>query len=71
MVAKAKHRRKQKPKAKARLREALRAAKAKGVKPIVDFDKFLEEVGDAWPKDESIDEFITWLHRARRTGKYS
>lgn len=35
-----------------------------------EFDKFLEEVGDVWPEEEDMDEFIAWLRKARRTGRY-
>jgi len=35
----------------------LRSARAHGVKPIKDFDNFLDEVGDVWPPDEDVDEF--------------
>ena len=43
----------------------------RGIKPIEDFDKFLEEAGGIWPENESIDEFITWLRKSRREGRYS
>lgn len=39
-----------------------------GVKPIEDFQRFLDEIGDVWPEEESVDEFIAWLASIRRTG---
>ena len=36
----------------------------RGLKPIEDFDRYLEEVGDFWPEEESCDEFLAWLRRA-------
>ena len=71
MVAKTK--RKQaaaKKKPNASLRKLLRSARARGVKPIKDFDKFLEEAGKVWPEDEDIDEFIAWYRKGRQTGIY-
>lgn len=61
---------KRRPTTKQRREQALREARAKGVKPIMDFDKFLDEVGDVWPEDENIEDFLAWLYKARRTGKY-
>jgi hypothetical protein len=40
------------------------------IAPRSDFDRFLDEVGDVWPKDESPDEFLDWLRRSRREGRY-
>jgi hypothetical protein len=45
-------------------------AAANGVVPIHDIDRFLDEVGEAWPKDEDLDDFLDWLHQARRDGRY-
>lgn len=45
-------------------------AAARGVEPIADFDRFLDEVGDAWPRDENLDDFLGWLRRSRREGRY-
>lgn len=41
----------------------------KGVQPIQDFDQFLEEMGDVWPENEDLDEFLAWLKQLRREGK--
>ena len=71
MAAKTKPKRaagKQKPNAS--LRKFLKSARAHGLKPIKDFDKFLEEVGDVWPPDENVDEFIAWYRKGRKTGRY-
>jgi len=40
----------------------------RGLAPIEDFDRYLEEVSDFWPKDETSDEFLVWLRRLRREG---
>jgi hypothetical protein len=53
-----------------RLAELERQAAARGVLPLADFDRFLDEVGDVWPKDENLDEFLGWLRRSRREGRY-
>jgi hypothetical protein len=39
-------------------------------RPIEDYDKHLQEVGDFWPETESIDDFLAWLRESRRTGRY-
>jgi hypothetical protein len=39
-----------------------------GVQPIEDFQGFLDEIGDVWPEEESVDEFIAWLAETRRMG---
>ena len=70
MAAKTSRPKKRKPTTKQRREHALREARAKGVKPITDFDKFLEEVGDVWPEEENVDDFIAWYRKGRRTGKY-
>ena len=70
MAAKTSRPKKRKPTTKQRREQALREARAKGVKPIMDFDKFLEEVGDVWPENENVDDFIAWYRKGRRTGKY-
>ncbi|MBI3965796.1 MAG: hypothetical protein HY329_09190 [Chloroflexi bacterium] len=38
------------------------------VKPITDFDQLL---GDAWPEDETADEFIAAVRGWRREGGYA
>jgi hypothetical protein len=58
------------PSAAERLAALELEAAARGVVPITDFDSFLEEVGDAWPKDENLDEFLGWLRQSRREGHY-
>ncbi len=44
-------------------------AAEQGVRPIEDFDAFMEECEDVWPEDESIDEFIETVRRWRREGE--
>lgn len=39
-----------------------------GVQPINDFQGFLDEIGDVWPEEESVDEFLAWLAETRRKG---
>jgi len=41
----------------------------RGLEPIKDFDRYLEEVSDFWPKDETCDEFLNWLRKLRREGQ--
>ncbi len=40
-----------------------------GVAPVMDFDKFVDDVEDFWPAEESADEFIRWLRRMREGGR--
>lgn len=37
-----------------------------GIQPIEDFQRLLDEVGDLWPEDESVDDFLAWLRQTRR-----
>jgi hypothetical protein len=41
----------------------------RGLAPIEDFDRYLEEVTEFWPKDETCDEFLVWLRKLRREGQ--
>ncbi len=43
-------------------------AAEQGVRPIEDFDAFMEEREDVWPEDENVDEFIETARRWRREG---
>ena len=36
-----------------------------GSRPVEDFDEFLQQVGDAWPEEENLDEFLAWLRSLR------
>jgi hypothetical protein len=38
------------------------------LKPIEDFDRYLQEVSDFWPKQDTCDDFLVWLRRLRREG---
>jgi hypothetical protein len=49
--------------------EVLKRMRQRGLAPIDDFDRYLDEVGDFWPKDETCDEFLIWLRRLRREGR--
>jgi hypothetical protein len=44
-------------------------AAEQGVRPIEDFDAFMEECDDIWPEGESVDEFIETVRRWRREGE--
>jgi hypothetical protein len=43
-------------------------AAEQGVKPIQDFDQFVERFRDVWPHEEEIDAFVAWLQELRREG---
>lgn len=38
-----------------------------GIKPLT--AEILDAMGDAWPKDEDIDDFVAWLAKSRREGR--
>jgi hypothetical protein len=44
-------------------------AAEQGVRPIENFDAFMEERDDVWPEDESVDEFTETVRRWRREGE--
>jgi hypothetical protein len=58
------------PTAAERLAALEQEAVARGVLPVADFDRFLDEVGDVWPKDENLDDFLVWLRQARHEWRY-
>jgi hypothetical protein len=39
------------------------------VRPIEDFDAFMEETEDIWPEDENVDDFIEAVRRWRHEGE--
>jgi hypothetical protein len=41
-------------------------AEEQGIKPVENPDELL---GDFWPEDENIDDFLLWLRRLRRDQK--
>jgi hypothetical protein len=49
-------------------RDPLVLAKAQGVLPLSSFDDLL---GDFWPEDESVDEFIAEIRELRRQDGYA
>ncbi len=51
-----------------RRKEVEKRMRQRGLVPINDFDRYLEEVSDFWPKDETCDEFLVWLRKLRREG---
>jgi hypothetical protein len=58
----------QRPTPAERRQEVEKRRRQRGLAPIEDFDRYLEDVSDFWPKDESCDEFLVWLRRLRREG---
>lgn len=40
-------------------------AAEQGVQPIENFDQFLDEIGDFWSEEESVEEFDAWLRLLR------
>jgi len=52
-----------------RRKELEKRMRQRGLAPIADFDRYLEEVSDFWPEDETCDEFMSWLRRLRREGQ--
>ena len=44
-----------------------RQAAARGIKPLD--EATLDAMGDVWPEDENIDDFLAWLRQSRREGK--
>ncbi len=51
-----------------RLAAFLKRAKEEGVKPV---DKeTLDAMGEVWPQEENIDEFVAWLRKSRKEGRY-
>ncbi|HEV3084500.1 MAG TPA: hypothetical protein VGY66_32355 [Gemmataceae bacterium] len=51
-----------------RRKEVEERMQRRGLRPIEDFDRHVEEVSDFWPKDESCDDFLVWLRKLRREG---
>ena len=51
-----------------RRKELEKRMRQRGLVPIDNFDRYLEEVSDFWPEDETCDEFLGWLRRLRREG---
>jgi hypothetical protein len=35
-----------------------------------ELEQFITNHRQLWPDEDEIDEFIAWLHRARREGRY-
>src|SRR5437867_496433 len=50
-----------------RLAALERHAAAAGIKPVD--DAALDAMGEVWPEDESVDDFLAWLRKSRREGK--
>jgi hypothetical protein len=55
-----------------RLAEFLKTNAADSVKPMTEneLENWLSKFPNLWPDDAEIDQFVTWLHQARRDGRY-
>ena len=49
-------------------KELEKRMRRRGLTPIAYFERYLKEVSDFWPQDETCDEFLVWLRRLRREG---
>ena len=52
-----------------RRKEVEKRMRRHGLAPIEDFDRYLEDVTDFWPEDETCDDFLVWLRKLRREGQ--
>lgn len=55
-----------------RLARLLKSAGNRGIGPMTEAEltRLVEECRAAWPNPKEIDDFIGWLHQARREGRY-
>ena len=51
-----------------RLAILLQDAEARGIRPVD--EAALEAMGEGWPEDDNLEEFLTWLRKSRRSGRY-
>ncbi len=56
----------QAPSAAQRLARLLKEAEEQGIKPLTEED--LDTMGEVWPEDESIEDFLAWQRESRREG---
>ncbi len=56
-----------------RLAKFLKATKSAATKAMTEeeLDEWLSKFPNLWPDDNEIDEFVAWLHKARREGRYA
>lgn len=47
--------------------QLLERARLRGVAPAT--EDTLDALGEVWPEDEDLDDFLTWLRETRREGK--
>ena len=48
--------------------ELLQRLRIQGVKPMD--EATLDAMGEVWPEGENLDEFLAWLQKSRREGRY-
>ena len=49
-----------------RRKEIEKRMRLRGLTPIADYARYLKEVSDFWPQDETCDEFLFWLRKLRQ-----
>ena len=56
-----------------RLAKFLKATAGETVNAMTEneFESWLSKFPNLWPDDSEIDEFVSWLHKVRREGRYS
>jgi hypothetical protein len=56
-----------------RLENHQKEARGNGHHPMTaaKFDEWMNGTEPGWPEDENIDEFLAWLYKSRREGRYS
>lgn len=56
-----------------RLAKFLKETATPATRPMTEeqLEQWLSEHAGVWPDDIEIDEFIAWLHKARREGRYA
>jgi hypothetical protein len=61
------------PPAAERLANFLKETDSPANRPMTEdeLDRWLEQFPNLWPDDAEIDEFVAWLHKSRREGRYA
>jgi hypothetical protein len=56
-----------------RLAKFLKETETAATRPMTEgeLDQWLSEHAGVWPDETEIDEFVAWLHKARREGRYA
>jgi hypothetical protein len=52
-----------------RRKELEKRMRRRGLTLIANFERYLEEVSDFWPQDETCDEFLVWLRKLRQESR--